>query len=110
MLYVGGGGGRAVVIGEEGRCPRECPGSGPEAARMASAAIGDVAAESMMEGVRGNPEFAGGGAPEVVAEVVCPLAIDLVVAILVSGGGSRMRGGERVVGGEGARCKVVNFV
>ena len=49
---------------------------------MASVAIRDVAAESMMQDVRGAPELAGGGTPEVVAEVVCPLAVDLVVAIL----------------------------
>ena len=48
---------------------------------MPSVAIGDVAAESMKEGVRRDPELAGRGAPEVVAEVVCPLAVDLVVAI-----------------------------
>ena len=67
-----GGGGRAVAIGEEGRCPRERPGPGPEAARMASVAIGDVAAESRMEGAREDPELVGGGAPEVIVEVVCP--------------------------------------
>ena len=58
-----GGGDRAVAIGEERRCPRERPGPGPEAARMASVAIGDVTAESRMEGARGDPELVGGGAP-----------------------------------------------
>ena len=86
-----GGGDRAVAIGEVGRCPRECPGPGPEAARMASVAIEDVAAESRMECARGDPELVGGGDPElvgggaseVVAEVVFPFAIDLVVAMMV---------------------------
>ena len=52
-----------MAIGEEGRCPRERPGPGPEAARMASIAIGDVAAESRMEGARGDPGLVGRGAP-----------------------------------------------
>ena len=73
--------GRAVAMGEGGRCPRERPGPGPEAARMASVAIGDVVAESM-KGVRGDPELDGGGAPEVVAEDACPLVVALVVAIV----------------------------
>ena len=97
VLHVGGGD-RAVAIGEEGRCPQERPGPGPEATRMASVAIGDVVAESMMEGVRGDLELTGGGAPEVVAEVVCPLAVDLMVAIfgfwrgLTDGRGRESRG------------------
>ena len=72
-----------MAIGEEGRCPRERPGPGPEAARMASIAIGDVAAESRMEGSWGDPGLVGRGAPEVVAEVVYPMAVELVVAIMV---------------------------
>ena len=51
-------------MGEGERCPRERPGPGPEAARMASVAIGDVAAESMNVGVRGEPGLATGGAGE----------------------------------------------
>ena len=77
-----GVGHRAVAIGEIGRCPRERPGPGPDAARMASVAIGDVAAESRMEGVGEDPELVGGGASEVVTEVI-PFAVDLVVAMMV---------------------------
>ena len=77
-----GGRDRAVAMGEGGRCPQERPGPGPEAARMASVAIEDVAPQSMKEGGKGDPEFAGGGAPEVVAEVACPLAVALVVVIV----------------------------
>ena len=49
-----------MAIGEEGRCPQERPS--PEAARMSSVAIGDVAAESIMEGVRGSGVSRRGGA------------------------------------------------
>ena len=56
------GGGWAVAMGEVGRCPRKPPGPGPDTARMASVAIGDVAAESRMEGARGDPELVGAGA------------------------------------------------
>ena len=57
-LHVGGGG-RAEAIGEMGRCPRGRPGPGPDAVRMASVAIGDVAADSRMEGARRDPELVG---------------------------------------------------
>ena len=78
-----GGGDRAVAIVEVGRCPRERPGLGPDAARRASVAIGDVAAESRMEGARGDPELVGGGASEVVAEVFPFVVVDLVIIIMV---------------------------
>ena len=42
-----GGRDGAEAMGEGGPCPRERPAPGPEAARMASVAIGDVAVESM---------------------------------------------------------------
>ena len=48
-------------MGEGGRCPRERPGPGPEAVRMASVAIGDVAAESWNVEVKGEPGLAAGG-------------------------------------------------
>ena len=83
MLHVGGGrGDRAVAIGEIGRCPRERPGPGLDAVRMASVAIGDAAAEPKMEGAGEDPELIGGGASEVVTEII-PFAIDLVVAMIV---------------------------
>ena len=83
MLHVGGGrGDRAVAIGEIGRCPRERPGPGPDAVRMASVAIGDAAAEPKMEGAGEDPELIGGGASEVVTEMI-PFAVDLVVAMMV---------------------------
>ena len=50
MLHVRGVGDRAVAIEEVGRCPRERPGPGPDAVRMASVAIEGVAAETRMEG------------------------------------------------------------
>ena len=42
-----GGRDGAEAMGEGGPCPRKRPAPGPEAARMASVAIGDVAVESM---------------------------------------------------------------
>ena len=63
-----------VAMEEVGRCPRERPSPSPDTARMASAAIGDVAAESRMKGVRGDSELIGGEASEVVAEVF-PFAV-----------------------------------
>ena len=81
----------AAAMGEGGRCPRERPGPGPEAVRMASVAIGDVAAESMNMEVRGEPGLAAGEGAEVVAGVPFPLAVALVV-VIVAGGGSRIRG------------------
>ena len=77
-----GGGDRAVAIGEVGRGPRERSGPGPDAVRMASVAIGDVAAESRMEGTGEDPELLGGGASEVVTEMIL-FAVDLVVAMKV---------------------------
>ena len=50
-------------MGEGGPCPRGRPAPGPEAARMASVAIGDVAAESMNV-VVGEPGFAAGKGAE----------------------------------------------
>ena len=80
----GGGGGedRAEAIGEVGRCPQEPPGLGPNAVRMASVAIRDVAVESRMEGAGEDSELVGGGASEVVT-VMIPFVIDLVVAMMV---------------------------
>ena len=69
-------------MGEVGRCPRERPGPGPDAVRMANVAIGDVAAESRMEGAVEDAELFGGGVSEVVMEVI-PFAVDLVVAMMV---------------------------
>ena len=77
-----GGGDRALAMGKVGRCPRERPGPGPDAVRMASVAIGDVAAESRMESAGEDPELFGGWASEVVTEVI-PFAVDRVVAIVV---------------------------
>ena len=50
-----------MAIGQVGRCPRERPGPGPDTARIANVAIGDVAAESMMEGARGGSEVSQKG-------------------------------------------------
>ena len=50
----------AAAMGEGGRCPRERPAPGPEVARIASVATGDVAAESMNVEVRGEPGLAAG--------------------------------------------------
>ena len=69
-------------MGKVGRCPRERPDPGPDAVRMASVAIGDVAAESRMEGAVEDAEIFGGGVSEVVTEVI-PFAVDLVVAMVV---------------------------
>ena len=87
-------------MGEGERCPRERPGPGPEAARLVSVAIGDVAAESLNVGVRAEPGLATGGGAEVVAGVACPLAVALVV-VIVAGGGSRMRWGKKSWAGKG---------
>ena len=70
-----------MAVGEVRRCPRERPGPGPDAVRMASVAIGDVAAESRMKGSGEDPELLGGGASEVVTEVL-PFAVDLLVAMM----------------------------
>ena len=72
-------------MGEGGPCLRERSAPDPEAARMASAAIGDVAAESMNVEVR-EPEFAAGKGAEVVTGVPFPLAVARVV-VMVAGGG-----------------------
>ena len=61
VLHVDGGD-RAVAMGEVGRCSRKRPDPGPDTARMASVAIGDVAAESRMEGDKGDLELVGAGA------------------------------------------------
>ena len=103
-----GGRDGAVAMGEGGPCPRERPAPGPEAARMASVAIGDVAAESVNV-VVGEPGFAAGKGAEVVAGVPFPLAMARVV-VMVTGGGSRMRGGKKSWAGKRASCGVVNFV
>ena len=71
-----------MAIGEVGRCPRERPGPGPDAVRIASVAIGDAAAESRMESAGEDPELVGGGASAVVTEMI-PFAVDLVVAMTV---------------------------
>ena len=84
-------------------------GAVPEAARMASVAIRDVAAESMNMEVRGKPGLAAGEGTEVVAGVPFPLAVALVM-VIVAGGGSRMRGGKKSSAGKKASCGVVNFV
>ena len=86
-----GGRDGAAAMGEGGPCPREHPAPGPEGARMASVAIGDVAAE-LVNVVVGEPGFAAGKGAEVVAGVPFPLAVARVV-VMVTGGGSRMRGG-----------------
>ena len=96
-------------MGEGGRCPRERPGPGPEAARMASVVIGDVAAESMNVEVKGEPGLAAGGGAKVVAGVACPLVVALVV-VIVAGGGSRVRGGKKSWAGKMTSCGGVNFV
>ena len=75
---------------------------------MASVAIGDVAAESMNV-VLGEPGFSAGMGAEVVAGVPFPLAVARVV-VMVTGGGSRMRGGKKSWAGKRASCGVVNFV
>ena len=72
----------SMVIGEVGRCPREHLGPDPDAVRVVSVAIGDVAAESRMEGAGEDPELVGRGVSEVVTEVI-PFAVDLVVAMMV---------------------------
>ena len=96
-------------MGEGERCPRERPGHGPEAARMASVAIGDVAAGSMNVGVRGEPGLATGGGGG-SRRWRC-----LSLSGRSGGGHSRWRGltdalGQKIVGGERASCGVVNFV
>ena len=100
-----GGRDGAVAMGEGERCPQERPGPGPEAARMTSVAIGDVAAESLNVGVRGEPGLATGGS----RRWRC-----LSLSGRSGGGHSRWRGltgvlGQNVVGGERASCGVVNF-
>ena len=83
-----GGRDGAAAMGEGGPCPRERPAPGPEAARMASLAIGDVAAESMNV-VVGEPGFAARKEAEVVAGVPFPLAMGRVVVMAREGSESR---------------------
>ena len=109
VLHVGGGD-RAVAIGGVERSPRERAGPGPDAARMASATIEDVAVESRMEGTRGDPELVGGGASEVVAKVFPFAGVDLVVAIMVFWRGLAGARGWKIVGRGGTRCGFFCFV
>ena len=102
-----GGRDGAAAMGEGGRCPREHPAPGSEAARMASVAIGDVAAESMDVEV-GEPGLTAGERAEVVAGAPFPLAVPLAV-VIVAGAGSRMRGGKKSWAGKRASCGDVNF-
>ena len=106
-MWAGGDG--TAAMGEVGRCPRERPAPGPEAARIASVAIGDVAAESMDVEVRGEPGLAAGEGAEVAAGVPFSLAVARVV-VLVTEEGSRMREGKKAWAGKRASCRVVSFV
>ena len=86
-------------MGEGGRCPRERLGPGPEAARMVSVAIGDVAVESTNVEVRGEPGRRGGGGGSRRWR-------SLSFSGRSGGGHSRWRGladarGQKVVGGKG---------
>ena len=107
MLHVGEGGGKAKAMGEVGRCPRESPGPGTDAALIVSVAIGEVAAESRMMGVRGDPKSVGAETLRVATEIEFLFAaVDLVVGIMVfwrglagirgSGDHGRGKGEERI--------------
>ena len=103
-----GGCDTAEVIGEVGCCPLERPGPGPDAALVASVAIGDIAAESRREGARGDPELVGAETSRVVAEVEFPFAaVDLVVAFMVFWRG--LAGARRSESRGRGRGKVRNF-
>ena len=72
------------AIGEVGRCPRERPGPGPDAARIANVAIGEEATESKVVGARRDPESVEAEAVSQATEVEFPFAaVDLVIGIIV---------------------------
>ena len=71
-------------MGEVGRCPRERPGPGPDAALIASMVIGEEAAESKVVGDRRDSESVGAEAVSRATEVEFPFAaVDPVAGVMV---------------------------